>query len=118
MVKSWVDFYKKHRKILDGDIIHLRRADGRDWDGLLHVDPSGTEKGLMMIYNPLNESISRKIRVPVYYTGLKKDASVEDMQGKSKNYSITNNEIIIEVTLPAKGYQAFIMKDGPGKNNN
>jgi hypothetical protein len=118
VVKSWVDFYKKHRKILDGDIIHLRRPDGRDWDGLLHVDPSGTEKGLMMIYNPLNESITRKIRVPVYYTGLTKDVSVEDMQGKSKNYSIANNEIIIEVTLPAKGYQAFIMKQGSTTNHN
>jgi hypothetical protein len=118
VVKSWVDFYKKHRKILDGDIIHLRRADGRDWDGLLHVDPSGIEKGLMMIYNPLNESITRKIRVPVYYTGLTKDVSVEDMQGKSKNYSIANNEIIIEVTLPAKGYQAFIMKQGSTTNHN
>jgi lipoprotein-anchoring transpeptidase ErfK/SrfK len=25
--------------VLHGDIIHLRRANGRDWDGLLHVNP-------------------------------------------------------------------------------
>ncbi len=29
-------------RILDADIIHLRRADGRDWDGWLHVDPAAT----------------------------------------------------------------------------
>ena len=39
VVKKWVDFYKAHRAILDSDLIHLRRADGRDWDGWLHVNP-------------------------------------------------------------------------------
>ena len=47
LVKQWVGFYKKHRAILDGDILHLRRADGRDIDYLLHVNPAGTEKGLL-----------------------------------------------------------------------
>ena len=28
VVKKWVSFYKKHRAILDSDILHLRRADG------------------------------------------------------------------------------------------
>src|SRR5665648_1239136 len=63
-------WYKKYREILNSDIIHLRRADGRDWDGILHVNPSGNEKGLLMLYNPLNVPITRNIRVPVYYTGL------------------------------------------------
>ncbi len=40
VVKKWVDFYKAHRAILDSDLIHLRRADGRDWDGWLHVNPA------------------------------------------------------------------------------
>ncbi len=39
VVKRWVDFYKLHRAILDSDLIHLRRPDGRDWDGWLHVNP-------------------------------------------------------------------------------
>ena len=30
VVKGAVDFYKKHRAILDSDVIHVRRADGRD----------------------------------------------------------------------------------------
>ncbi|UCF16924.1 MAG: hypothetical protein JSW59_05585, partial [Phycisphaerales bacterium] len=32
LVKKWVDFYKEHRDILDSDIIHVRRPDGRDID--------------------------------------------------------------------------------------
>ena len=35
VVKKWVQFYKQHRAILDSDIIHLHRPDGRDWDGIL-----------------------------------------------------------------------------------
>ena len=31
-----INWYKKYRDILNSDIIHLRRADGRDWDGILH----------------------------------------------------------------------------------
>ena len=46
VVKRWVDFYKQHRAILDSDIIHLRRADARDWDGWLHVNPQLSERGL------------------------------------------------------------------------
>ena len=50
------EFHKKHRQVLDGDIIHLRRPDGRDWDGILHVNPDGEEKGLIMLYNPLERN--------------------------------------------------------------
>ena len=33
MVTKTIDWYKKYRAILNADIIQLRRADGRDWDG-------------------------------------------------------------------------------------
>ncbi len=35
LVEKWVGFYKKHRQILDGDIIHVRRPDGCDYDAIL-----------------------------------------------------------------------------------
>jgi len=74
VVKRWVDFYHQHRAILNSDLIHLRRADGRDWDGWLHVNPRLPERGLAMIYNPLPEPITRRISLPLYYTGLKNSA--------------------------------------------
>src|SRR5699024_3856182 len=55
MVKGIVSWYKKYRKILNSDIIHLRRADGRDWDGILHVNPNLENKGFAMLYNPLDK---------------------------------------------------------------
>lgn len=111
VVQQWVSFYKKHRRILDADIIHLRRPDGQDWDGLLHVDPSGTEKGLLMIYNPLNEAITRTIRVPLYYTGLSGKALLEGMNGKSKSYRMESDGVIsMEVSIPAKGYSYYTIR--------
>jgi hypothetical protein len=60
VVQKWVDFYKAHRAILDSDLIHLRRADGRDWDGWLHVNPRLPECGLAMFYNPLERADSTR----------------------------------------------------------
>jgi len=76
LVKKWIAFYKQHREVLDADIVHLRRPDGRDWDGILHVNPRGREKGLAFFYNPLPEDITTEIRVPLYYTGLSEAARV------------------------------------------
>nr|MCU0781509.1 hypothetical protein [Akkermansiaceae bacterium] len=53
IVKKWVNFYKSHREVLDGDIIHLRRPNGQDWDGIVHVNPQGKEKAMAFFYNPL-----------------------------------------------------------------
>ncbi|MGA2554654.1 MAG: hypothetical protein ABSG04_00060 [Verrucomicrobiota bacterium] len=105
VVKKWVDFYKAHRAILDSDLIHLRRADGRDWDGWLHVNPSLRERGLAMIYNPLNEAIQPRLRLPLYYTGLTNRAAIHWEDGHSETVSLTR-DYCAEVTaqVPAGGH--------------
>ena len=59
MVTEVIDWYKKYRNILNADIIRLRRADGKDWDGWMHVDPQGKEKALVMLFNPSNEPMRK-----------------------------------------------------------
>jgi len=111
LVIRTIAWYKKYREILNSDIVHLRRADGRDWDGILHVNPSGNEKGLLMLYNPLNVPINRNIQVPVYYTGLNSKTQVEDADGKLKTALINREyEITLNVTIPAKGFTYYILK--------
>jgi hypothetical protein len=103
VVKKWVDFYKAHRAILDSDLIHLRRADGRDWDGWLHVNPSLKERGVAMFYNPLNESIERRIRLPLYYTGLTNLAVMRWEDGRRETVALAR-DYSAEVTaiIPAR----------------
>jgi hypothetical protein len=87
-VKKWVDFYKSYRAILNSDIIHLRRPDGRDWDGILHVNPKLETRGLAMIYNPRDEAITRQIRLPLYYTGLSERALIRQEDGEARAYQL------------------------------
>ncbi len=111
IVKRWVSFYKKHRRILDSDIIHLRRPDGRDWDGILHVDPQEAIKGFLVLYNPLSQSIKRQITVPLYYTGLKEKAHVIDQEGNEKILDINRKfKVNFPVDLPPKSVRWWIIK--------
>jgi len=116
LVKKWVTFYKIHRAVLDGDIIHIRRADGRDYDAILHVNPFGDERGLLMIYNPLNEEITRELNIPVYYTGLKNKINVQEQEDSSKVSIVPivsnglGDRISLTISIPAKGYNYFILK--------
>jgi len=105
LVARTVAWYKKYRDILNADMIHLRRADGRDWDGLLHVDPTGKYKGLLMLYNPAKRDITRTISVPLYYTGLTETALFREKEGKPMNLKLNRSyEADLVVTIPAESY--------------
>ena len=82
MVTRVVSWYKKYREILESDIIHLRRADGRDVDYMMHVNPNLKEKGFLLVFNPTDKVITKKIKVPLYYTGLSEKASIREQEGK------------------------------------
>ncbi|UTA67653.1 alpha-galactosidase [Emticicia sp. 21SJ11W-3] len=111
VVTETIKWYKKYRDILNSDIIHLRRPDGRDWDGIMHVNPALATKGLVMLYNPLKENISRRIKLPLYYSGLTKVAKVREQNGKTTAY-LLNRDYSIEITvqLPAEGYTWLVIE--------
>jgi hypothetical protein len=110
IVSNVISWYKKYREILNSDIIHLRRADGREWDGIMHVDPKGKIKALVMLYNPLKEKITRTIKIPLYYSGLTTVASVREKNGTSKTFSLNRNyEIELPVTIAAESYTWFVI---------
>jgi hypothetical protein len=110
-VKEVIGWYKKYRTILNSDLIHLRRPDGRDWDGIMHVNSALKEKGFVMLYNPTKEAVTRTLKLPLYYTGLTKNASIREQEGKVKLYSINRNyEVEIMVALPAEGYTWLVIE--------
>jgi hypothetical protein len=88
VVKRWVDFYRRHRAILDSDVIHVRRADGRDVDCLLHVNPNLPTRGLAMVYNPLDRPVERDLVLPLYYTGLTGQARIRERDGEPRRYAL------------------------------
>ena len=111
LVAKWVAFYKQHRGILDSDIVHLRRADGVDWDGIMHVNPQLKEKGFISLYNPLAVAIKRTINVPLYYTGLEKKAVVKPFGKKGKTYRLSRDySIDLEIEIEPKGYTWYVIE--------
>lgn len=111
MVSNTVAWYKRYREILNSDIIHLRRADGRDWDGILHVNPQLQQKALVMLYNPLKQSITRTIQLPLYYTGLTTTAMIREQEAAAKSYTLNRNyEVTLTVTIAAEGYTWLVVE--------
>jgi len=111
VVINTINWYKKYREILNSDIIHLRRADGRDWDGIMHVNPQLKTKGLIMLYNPLKIKITRTVDIPLYYTGLTKKALVREQEGAAKTYTISNdNQLTLTFAINAESYTWFVVE--------
>ncbi len=111
VVSAMIKWYKDHRDILNSDMIQLRRADGRDWDGFIHVNPALSEKGFIMLYNPTKETITRTIRLPLYYTGILKHATISDRSGKPASYALANDGTIpFHFTLLPGSYTWFIVR--------
>jgi len=106
-----ITWYKKYRSILNSDIIHLRRADGRDWDGILHVNPNLKTKGLLMLYNPSREKITRTIKLPLYYTGLTGGVKIREKEGKAQSKIVDRKyEIELSFAIGPESYTWFVIE--------
>lgn len=110
-VKEIIGWYKKYRRILNSDIIHLRRPDANDWDGIMHVDPQVREKALAMFYNPTDRDITRRISLPLYYTGLTDTASIRREEGEAVSHELGSDYMVeLDVTIPARGYTWYVVE--------
>ena len=104
LVKKWVSWFKQHREILESDIIHCRRADGRDIDYLLHVNPRAKERAFVMIHNPLPQEVEREIVLPLYYAGLTDVAFIREQDGKRNRTKLdAEHRAHVTVKVPANG---------------
>jgi len=114
LVKKWVSFYKKHRAILDSDIIHVRRADGRGIDWMTHVNPLIEERALAMIYNPVNRKVNTTLKIPLYYAGLTDKAIIREKDGESREYELDRAyDVIVPVRLGPREITWFVVEDSP-----
>lgn len=115
-VKKVISWYKKYRDILNGDTIHLRRADGRDYDAFMHVNPDLEQKALLMVFNPLEQPITRQLEIPLYYTGLTGKAAIREQEGKARIYPLREGrKVLLDVTIPARGYTWFVVEQAGRK---
>ena len=111
VVKKWVDFYKKYRLILDSDLIHVRRPDGRSIDCVLHANAQINPCGLAMLYNPTRTVQRMTLKLPLYYTGLSEIAKVREKEGEPKRYKIDRHyNIDIPIEMEARSVSYLVIE--------
>ncbi len=111
VVKKWVSFYKKYRTILDSDLIHVRRADGRDVDCMMHVNPQCQQKALAMVFNPTDREIMTMLKLPLYYAGLADKAMIREQEGASAQFALDRAyTVTVPVKIGAKGITWFVIE--------
>lgn len=111
MVSKWIQWYKKHRTILNSEIIHVSRPNGRDLDCILHANPFIEEKGMVVIFNPTDREITKELKLPLYYTGLKDKATVISENGSAKTYTLNNeSDLMLPVSIEPNGISWFVIK--------
>ena len=104
LVRRWVSWFREYRDILESDLVHGRRADGRDLDWMLHANPGLERKGMLVVFNPLPREVSRSLRVDIYYTGLRETARVRREGGEARTHRLARDgSIELEVRVPAEG---------------
>ncbi len=111
MVKTRVDFYKRHRAILESDVIHVRRADGRAIDCILHVNPGLKEKGLAMVFNPLDRRVETTLMLPLYYTGLVESAMIRRREETPVRYKLDRKgRVALPVAVEARSFTWLVIE--------
>lgn len=111
VVEKWVDFYKKYRAILDSDIVHIRRPDGRNIDGMIHVNPRLEDKGLAVLFNPLAERVTTKVKLPLYYTGLTEKAMISERGNEFQAYELARDySVEVEVEFEPRSMQWLVIR--------
>lgn len=116
LVRHRVDWFRQHRRILESDVVPLRRPDGRDWDGLLHVDPdpAARERALAALYNPLEAPLARTLSLPLRWAGLSGAAQVTWPDGSVRLVALDGAGVArVEVELPPRGFQWLVVEAAP-----
>lgn len=111
MVSKTINWYKQYRDILNASIVHLRRADGRDWDGWMHVSTALKDRAFVLLFNPTSDPVVRNLSLSMYYTGLKGKAMVMDQKGLVNQHSLDGkDQMTLKVSIPANGFAWYVVR--------
>ncbi len=110
-VKQRVIWFKKYRNVLESDLIHGRRADGKSLDWMLHVNPTGEHKEMLVVFNPRKQELTRELSISLYYTGLTDEARVTDGTGKQQVLKVERDySVKLQVEVPAEGMSWYLVE--------
>ena len=115
LVKKWADVYHAHRRIINADIVHVRRPDGQSLDAFMHVDSQNElgEVAFALVFNPTLAEITQSVRLPLYLSGLSETAMVARDGGAPVEFALARDySVTVSVTLAAQGVAYFVVTGG------
>ena len=117
--KSGSTSTKNTAPILDSDIIHVRRPDGRDIDCMLHVNPSLKQKGLAVVFNPLERPVTTTLTLSLYYTGLTESATIRREEGEPATYRLDRqHNVEVPIEMASRSVTWFVIEcDFPSRRH-
>jgi hypothetical protein len=64
-----------------------------------------------MVYNPLDRKVKKQLKLPLYYTGLTKTASIREQKGESVKYELDREyNVDIPVSIVPGGVTWFVIE--------
>jgi len=104
MLRNRVQWFKQHRAILESDILHGRRADGRDLDWITHVNPRLETPAMIVVHNPTDDTIERAVPIDLYYAGIERAALAIDERGDSERIALdARGRGNLRISVPPQG---------------
>jgi hypothetical protein len=110
MVVRMVEWFKKYRTILESDVVHLRRPDGRRLDFVLHANPSASPRAILVVYNPTSAPLAESIAIPLHYAGISHATHFREREGKRHSLAVNTETATITTQVPAKGWTYFVIE--------
>jgi hypothetical protein len=78
---------------------------------MMHVNPELKEKGFLMVFNPTDNMIRKKITVPLYYTGISDEARVREQENQAGTFKLNRHyEIEMEVEVAPNWYNWYVIE--------
>jgi hypothetical protein len=102
MVIKAVSKFKKYRRLLESDITHLRRPDGRNIDAIIHTLDNHAGHSLLVAYNPGPERQTAALGLPDTHSPYKDIRVIDTDTNKTWNLKPRHDgRFIIDVTIDA-----------------
>jgi hypothetical protein len=75
------------------------------------VNPTGKEKGALVVFNPSASSIRQSITVPIYYTGLTDQVTITSSQGQVFTKNLDRNyNLSLDVSIEAADWSVYFIE--------
>lgn len=110
MVIESVNWFKKYRKILESDVIHLRRPTGRDIDAILHVNHLNKDCGMLLVWNPTERERTEELQVPTSYLGAGSSLSIGKSGVGFVRKDVKDKVVKIKVKISAQSMSWYVIR--------